>query len=97
VQSSRVGDNREATRTIAGEYLPVQAARLFRNSFPRYSLQPAPHVGLATDPTDAGGWIEAAAEIPLTPDMLMSHIKGPSMKTGDPDRSVCVFRGKMAR
>ena len=64
----------------------------FRTHLPRYSLQVAAGKFLENNEVSEQGWIEAPADLRLTPEMFVAQIAGHSMEPLIPDGSLCVFR-----
>jgi len=65
----------------------------FRTHLPVYTLQAAAGRFLDNSEIEAEGWEETPADLRLTDDLFIAHIKGHSMEPKIPDGSLCVFRG----
>lgn len=68
----------------------------FRTHIPLYSLRVAAGKFLENDEVSEESWIEAPAELVVTPDLFVAHIAGHSMEPLIPDGSLCVFRAGVA-
>lgn len=86
-------------RTLRDLYRKHVEAKVlpFRTHLPVYSCRAAAgHWGeqrqVEAEPED---WIEAPADLRLTPDMFVAQVVGRSMEPLIPDGSFCVFRGKV--
>jgi hypothetical protein len=64
----------------------------FRTHLPRYSLRAAAGKFLDNQEIVEEAWVEAPADLRLTPDMFIAQIAGHSMEPLIPDGSLCVFR-----
>jgi hypothetical protein len=64
----------------------------FRTHLPQYSLEAAAGQFGRQMEVEYEGWVEVRADIPLTDDMFVTHVKGHSMEPQIPDSSLCVFR-----
>jgi SOS-response transcriptional repressor LexA len=64
----------------------------FVTHLPRYSLSVAAGKFLENSEIEAEDWVEAPADLKLTPQMLVARISGRSMEPKIPDGCLCVFR-----
>lgn len=64
----------------------------FRTHLPRYTIEAAGGKFSRQMAVEPEGWVEVRADIPLTDDMFVTHVKGRSMEPEIPDNSLCAFR-----
>lgn len=68
----------------------------FRTHLPHYSLRAAAGKFLENQEITEESWVEAPADLRLTPEMFVAEIAGHSMEPLIPDGSLCVFRHGVA-